>query len=208
MTIYSAQMGQAVYGSYFAKQSTTQPAESSVGVTSHTDTDTVTISSEAKELSAKKQVDGVTEFSDSDLPIEALALPSWYGDLVEPVILNVEINHKFWNFVGKLTEDNYLSGEERGQIRNYLQNDSMHQEQLAKNKFTTQYQGEIQEYLGSLNNYFKEALKENGVNSNRDYYEKVVLDTGNSEKIHQSVMNRIENDHRILELMETLGVRA
>ncbi len=98
MNISSAQMGQVVYGSYFAKQSTTQPAESSIGVTSHTDT--VTISSEAKELSAKKQVDGVTEFSDSDLPIEALALPSWYGDLVEPVILNVEINHKFWDFAG------------------------------------------------------------------------------------------------------------
>lgn len=179
--------------------------------------DTVHISDEARaavtealsQPTNRATIDQVNPVSEGDLPVEACAMPSWYGDYVNPVVVTVDIDYNYWNCVGKLEQDSSLSQEERReQIKNYLEDDPTHQKWLAKKEFTEKYQGEIQEYLGVIGKYFQESLKENEVNTPRDYYEKVVLDKNNSEKVRQSFITRVEADPRALELMGILGVKV
>ena len=147
----------------------------------------------------------------SELPVQAYALPSWYDKYIpDAMFLTGTLNYEYFDFVAELNKDNYLSDDDRNQIKKYLQNDPMHQEMLAKQKFRAKFRNELSEYYGLLSNYFREALKENGIDgtSQADYYEKVILDKDNSEKIHQSMQKRIENDPRVLELMGILGIQS
>ncbi len=144
--------------------------------------------------------------SNDQLPLEALALPSWYNSyLPEATMLNGGLNHGYHDLCKDLTKDNILTDDERGQLKSYLDNDPFHQDELRKREFRAKYQGELSEYGDTLNTYFQESLKENGVNSQRDYYGKVILDKGTSEKIHESMKSRLESNPRVLELMEILG---
>ncbi|HIJ91472.1 MAG: hypothetical protein OEV89_12450 [Desulfobulbaceae bacterium] len=216
MAISGIQSGQEVYRTPFAQESSMRPSEPSI--VRYTESDTVLISEEAKELAKKDypeknqgkiatgQMDAAIQ--DKDLPLEALSLPSWYGNYVpNAMTVTHSISHEFWDMVGELTKDNSLSDEDRSQIKNYLQNDPIHQVNLAKDEFRRQFKNEISEYMDSIGKYFQESLKENGVNSNSDYYKKVVLDKDNSEKVHQSMQKRIESDPRLLELAEILGIK-
>ncbi|WP_031485521.1 hypothetical protein [Maridesulfovibrio frigidus] len=158
----------------------------------------------ARSIGASRMESSVN--SDDQLPLEAFALPSWYESyLPEATNLTTELNHDYFELRNELTKDNILSDDERGQLKNYLDNDPFHQAQIEKREFRAEYQDEISEYGETLNTYFKEALEENGVNSHREYYENVLLDKENSDKIHQSMQSRIESNPRVLELMEILG---
>ena len=118
------------------------------------------------------------------------------------------INSDFWNFVGTLTNNNALSNSEKAQIKEYLQNDAAHKEMLDKERFSTQHNNKITDYMTSLQSYFKEALEENGITSKQDYYNKVILDDSYTQKVHHSMMQKIDNDHNIQELMSILGVKS
>lgn len=146
------------------------------------------------------------------LPVEAYALPSWYANYIpDESLLNTKINHEYWALAEELRkDDNYLSDEDKSILQNYLRNDPMHQEMLAKEKFRQKYKDELYEYNTLLNEYFQEALRENGVNedSQEDYYKMVILDKTRSEAIHQTMLNKMDNNPRFHELMEILGIRT
>lgn len=215
MAIAGIQSGQNMYIT-FAQESSMRPSESSS--VRNTVSDTVQISEEAKELALKNyaeknqgkvatgQMDAV--IPDKDLPLEALSFPSWFGDYYpDALAVTPSINYEYWEMAAELTKDNHMSNEDRSQLRNYLQNDPRHQDKLAKTEFIRQFKDEISEYTTSLRTYYREALQENGVNSHTDYYNKIVLNKENSEKVHQSMQKRIESDPRMHELMGILGIK-
>jgi hypothetical protein len=179
---------------------------------------TLSISDEGRAMAEKAGTDGYGRVKnvsdqkagavpDNELPLEAFSVPPWLGDyLPDALVVTPELDYGFWNMVGGLTQDNHLSSEDRLQIGSYLRNSPKHQAVLAKDEFTRQFKEEISEYTNSLRTYSREALEENGVTSPADYYKKVVLDQENSEKIHQSMRERIESSPRMIELMEILGI--
>ncbi len=84
-----------------------------------------------------------------DYPIESYALPSWFGSyLPEKATLSTEL-YSFWEFVGKLSE-------------------------------------------------------ENNIDSREEYYQNVILDKKNSDKLHTEMDARLKNTPRVLELMDIL----
>ncbi|TKI70938.1 hypothetical protein FCU45_00675 [Sulfurimonas crateris] len=204
MIINNLQTGYNAYNSNLQNQ-TLDPKYAESTTERSKKTDRVTISDEAKQL--LKTSENTTSQSTDTLPVEAYSLPSWFQDYIVPSNEIGEINYDFWNFVGTLTNDNMLAGDEKSQIKEYLQKDSKHQQSLANDKFITEHKTEIESYGSLLENYFQEALQENGVISNQDYYNKVILDKESSEIIHQNMAKKIESDRRIQELMNILGVK-
>ncbi|PNV83181.1 MAG: hypothetical protein C0627_06510 [Sulfurimonas sp.] len=196
MTVNNSNNMYNAYNTYSRNNgSSTRDMESSQDV--HVKTDSVTISKEAKELAEA-----------DTLPLEAFSLPSWLNEYIPSSSVVGGINRDFWNFVGTMTNDNTLSGGEKAQIKEYLKNDPTHQEMLDKEKFTTQHNKKITDYMTSLQSYFKEALEENGITSKQDYYEKVILNDSYTQKVHQSMMQKMDNDSNIQELMSILGVKS
>ena len=196
MTVNNSNNMYNAYNTYSRNNgSNTRDMESSQDV--HVKTDSVTISKEAKELAEA-----------DTLPLEAFSLPSWLNEYIPPSSVVGGINRDFWNFVGTLSNDNVLSDGEKTQIKEYLQNDPTHQEMLDKEKFTTQHNKKITDYMTSLQSYFKEALEENGITSKQDYYEKVILNDSYTQKVRQSMMQKMDNDPNIQGLMSILGVKS
>ncbi len=141
----------------------------------------------------------------TDYPIESYAFPSWFNSyLPEKATLSSELNHGFWEFAGKLSEDNIITDEERNQLRNYLLNDPFHKAELEKNAFRAEYEKEIGEYNNFLLNTFQDILKENDIDSRENYYQNVILDKKNSEKLHIEMDTRLKSNPRVLELMDML----
>lgn len=211
---------QSAYGTTFT-QKNSKPVDESTSDRS-VGADTVHISDEARAMAEKVRdgalgqttnevtTDWMNPVSESDLPVEACAMPSWYADYYpESVMANVEIDRDFWEFAGKLEQDKSLSQEERRErIGNYLDNDTKHQKWLAKEEFLANHREEIHEYIGALDKYFQASLKENGIKSPREYYEKVILNENGSEQVHQSFLKRIESDPRVFQLMDALGIKV
>lgn len=196
MTVNNSNNMYNAYNTYSRNNgSNTRDMESSQDV--HVKTDSVTISKEAKELAEA-----------DTLPLEAFSLPSWLNEYIPSSSVVGGINRDFWNFVGTMTNDNALSSGEKVQIKEYLKNDPTYQEMLDKEKFTTQHNKKMTEYMASLQSYFKEALEENGITSKQDYYEKVILDDSYTQKVRQSMMQKMDNDPNIQGLMSILGVKS
>ena len=171
--------------------------------------DTVSISDEAKALLQADEAASSNSKNTNNFPLEAYALPNWFdGYIVSSSVQSGKLDHDFWNFIGGLTSDNTISSDEKAQIKEYLQNDPAHQQNLADDKFASEHKNDIKNYITSLDTYFKEALKENGVTSTQDYYNKVILNKDTSEQIHQMMVNKIKNDSNIQSLMDILGVKG
>ncbi len=205
MNISAVQSAQDVYKPTFAQESPGRPFVKQ---------DRVNISGEARELAKATRANEKTAASNPKslasneiYPVEAYALPSWFKSYIpEANILTTELNDKFWGLAKKLTEDNYLSDEERSKLRNYLDNDPFHQAELEKTAFREEFKNESEEYFDILLSYFSQSLSASEISSTGEYYQKVILDKTSSEKIHQDIRNHLENDSRALELMDILGI--
>lgn len=196
MTISSVQSGYGVHKSDFSQTRSQQPSNTTNQ--GATEKDSVKISSQGK-LSKTT--------SNTNLPLEAFSIPSWMGDYhPEATTLSSDINHDFWNFAGKLESKNMSRTDKTELIKNYLDNDPKHQESLAKERFTSKYESELGEYTSKLGTYFQDSLKENGVESRHDYYEKIVLNNEISEQVHQQVKERLAGDDRMMELMDFFNI--
>lgn len=204
MTVNSLKAGYSTYSSS-SQDNASERQSSQRSFNASVKTDRVTISDEAKKL--LNEADASQMQNTQKLPAEAYALPSWYNDYLMPANVPGGIDYDFWNYVGTLTNDNKLSDGEKQQIISYLQNDSSYQ-QTSDNEDFTSYKGEIENYISKLHGYFQSSLQENGVNSTQDYYDKVILDQNSSEKIHQSMVNKIQNDPTMQNLINVLGIKA
>jgi len=144
-----------------------------------------------------------------ELPLEAYSLPRWYGDyLPEWSLYTPQINREFFSFAESLGSDGTISEGDRAAMRSYLDNDPGHQTQLRHSRLRAEFQSEFREYSNLLDDAFQAALKDSGITSRRDYYEKVIQTPGFSEQVHQSMVARLKDDPRAVELMEAMGVKG
>ena len=196
MNISNTYHGYNTYSAYTGNLSNS----TEVSKKNDTKTDIVTISNEAREL--QKQ--------ESHLPIEAYAIPKWMESFIpEQSKMSPELNYNFFNYAESLRQDMTISLDERHElIKEYQNNDPMHQEWLAKDEFSRTNSKQLFEYGNLIRTYLNEAREEHGIMTTRDNYEKINLANNKSldEKVHQSFLKLVNNDSKLLSLMNSLGV--
>ena len=164
---------------------------------------------EARTTSAASRAEAGATATDDDLPVEAFALPSWYGDYIpKQWVISPEIDRAYWALAKKLSADGGLDDEDRQRLRTYLDNDPHHRQELSNEAFRRQYRVEIEEYTSLLDNCFHEALDAQGITTQRQYYEDLLLNDSTSEAVHQTVHARLTQNPRARELMAVLGIEV
>ncbi len=184
MSVSTVQPGQGAYSPYSTQQTSNRSIESSFNSTAKADT--VHISEKAKEQQTEKsatgQLDTATEISYNDLPIEAFSLPEWFAKWI-PDECKLEL--------GELAPISPYDPPFTSSFTPY--------KPLNSSK-------ELTEYVDVLCNYFQETLRDNGIESNLDYYKSIVIDKEKSEEVHQSMKKRLADDTRVMELMQTFDI--
>ena len=176
-----------------------------------TGTNEATSFQQVQESLCNEETDKPCTFSETDLPLQAYTLPSWYNDyLVDAMVVIPKIYKDLFDFDAQFAKESDMSDNDPDQIDGFIQNDAIDQDFAAKQEFRNTYKDELEEYYGLLENYFQESLTENGVHSNSqaEYYDMAINNKRYSNVIHQSMQKRIENDPRLLELMELFGIQS
>jgi hypothetical protein len=194
----------AAYNPYAMRQNQKQGESASVDYTATSDI--VQISERAKQLSQSSPVTTTdassANFDKNNPPLEAFALPSWFGQyLPDATNLNLELAEEWITFSAKAHEDNYLSNEEQNQMNEYRQ------PFLKKEQFRHDFNSELLEYSKIINSALTEAMEGNDLTESFDYYTKVILDNVvSNEQIHQDFRANLANSPRAIELMKILGI--
>lgn len=164
--------------------------------------DTITLSSEGQQLAATMTKSGV----------ELYALPSWFGEF-SPAFSNlglgerVEEGRKLVAMSEKLGADGELSLKDQNAIQSYLNNMSVTAE---RKQVEAQYYNNkaLYEEYGTIHaNHFKDALAVQGIDTQEDWNEKVINAPGNNQELRMSIMEKMFNDPRAIELMNILGIK-
>lgn len=139
--------------------------------------DSVTFSKEARELSAAAQASKEASApTDEGLPLEAYSIPDW--------------------LTAYFPKEMSLDPE-----------DPAFEDKLRRaSAFGDKYNSELTEHHDILRGYLGDGLKSMGIESTRDYYEKIILDPEGSNKLRQYVEGKLEKNTRFHELMDILGV--
>lgn len=185
MSISSVQTSQNVYTDYFIQKTSSQ--SNKAPSSNNSESYTLHISDEANKLSKERQVEnnanaGQSEdsarMSQADLPLEAFALPMWSNKWIpDLVVYNSKIGEKY-------TDSN----------------------SYKYNSLNSNRKAELNEYTDTVLKYINEELKNNGINDRVDYYTKFMQDDELSKQVKQAVTDRLADNPRIMELMESFGI--
>ncbi|WP_321491859.1 hypothetical protein [uncultured Desulfobacter sp.] len=177
MSISNIQTVQGLCTSIFAQNNSNYTIASP---SSTTELYTVNISETALELSGNAEAGKIsTEISNEDLPVEAFAFPEWFS---------------------KWIPDEAVLGDQVGLS---LSNSDI--QQLINSSYSSDKIDELGEYVNTLLQCFQEELKNNGIDGAGDYYTSVLKNEETSEAVHQAVKDRIADDLRTKELMQSFG---
>ena len=179
----------------------TQAKLESTPIPNSTD-DKVTLSVEGRQAAASVVKSGVEQY----------AMPSWFSDF-SPAFSNlgageqVEEGRKFSEMSEKLRADGEMSQKDQNAIQSYLNNMSATVERKQTEAHYMQNTALFEEYGTIHNNHFNEALAEQGITTQEDWNEKVLNVEGNNQALRFSIMEKMFNDPRAMELMNTLGIK-
>lgn len=168
-------LGEAGYQDIFAS-----PNISNKQFGSMTESYSVNISETALGLSRNSKAGEMnTEISYENLPIEAFAFPEWFSKWIpDEAVLGDQVGLSLPNHGIQQSSNYALSGDKID---------------------------ELGEYVNKLLQYFQEELKNNGIEGDVGYYASAFKNKETSEIIHQAVKNRIFDDLRARELMQSFG---
>jgi len=150
---------------------------------------------------------------ETPLELQKMALPSWYGQYLSPLnIVNTDLNQELTTEINsrfgdgsQFTQDNKAPNEWVDQVAQFRLNDPRQQAIGEKEHQKVELRHELAEYRKILNGYMKAAYQQSG-ESPQDYFDKIKSDPIKDEKMHQFVHNRLMNNPRALQLMNTLGI--
>jgi len=145
--------------------------------------------------------------------LQKMALPSWYGQYLSPLnIVNTDLNQELTTEINsrfgdgsQFTQDNKAPKEWVDQVAQFRLSDPKQQAIRGKEQQKIEFRHELAEYGKILNGYMKAAYQQSG-ESPQDYFDKIKSDPIKDEKMHQFVHNRLMNNPRALQLMNTLGI--
>jgi hypothetical protein len=185
------------------KQTDAIPNPGSLDVeTKMSGSDTVTLSAKGQQLAATVNKSGVEQY----------ALPSWFSEF-SPDFFNlgsgerVEEGRKFVAMSEKLNSDGELSLKDKNAIQSYLNNMSVTAE---RKQIEAQYFNDkaLYDEYGTIHaKHFKAALAAQGIDTQELWNEKVLNTPGNNQELRMSIMERMFNDPRAVELMNVLGIK-
>jgi len=150
---------------------------------------------------------------ETSLELQKMALPSWYGQYLSPLnIVNSDLNQELTTEINsrfgdgsQFTQNNKAPNEWVDQVAQFRLNDPRQQAIGEKEHQKVELRHELAEYGKILNGYMKAAYQQSG-ESPQDYFDKIKSDPIKDEKMHQFVHNRLMNNPRALQLMNTLGI--
>lgn len=145
--------------------------------------------------------------------LEALRLPSWSGDFSSEYhnlsysAAAIEETKSYVQMSDKLVSDGHVSNRDRQAIQAYLSNSmSVTQQRKDVEAFYHKHQAEFSEYEALHKSYVDEAMQEYGIVSTNDYQEKILNVEGDNQSLRYNIMEKMLNDPRVLELMDTLKI--
>lgn len=187
---------------YALKTSIAPQALASIQQTSE---DKVTLSVAARDLDANTKAE-----------LANLALPSWFYELSPPYYLVTEEQSnkisaevsRYHSMSEKLTADGEISQKDQQAIQSYM--DTMmpeNRQRFAREAHFMQNQDLYKEYGSIKNRYYQESLAEQGIVTSEDWDLKVRKAPDENQALRFSIMEKMLNDPRALELMSLLGVK-
>jgi len=190
----------ALYGSY-GSQLNHPPALANTAKDQHntninTAEDKVTISSEG--LSAANQ------------SLESYRMPSWITDFIPKLnILNgnaVEEGRQFVKYHDQLAADGVISAKDEQALQTYIKN--MPATQLRKDlEIDMNKNRALYEEFGQIHkSYLDESLAEYGI-AQDEWKEKIMGVEGDNQSLRNSVIQKMFNDPRAMELMDKLHIQ-
>jgi|GEM_PF-3275301 len=165
--------------------------------------DKVTLSAEGKQAASVSAKTGVEQY----------ALPSWFMEF-SPEFFNlgsggrVEEGRRFVAMSEKLGADGDLSKKDQHAIQSYLDNEMpMTSARRQVEAHYLQNQNLFSEYGAIRNKHLNDALAEHGIVTQEDWNQKVLNVDGDNQALRFSIMEKMFNDPRAMELMSTLGIK-
>jgi len=163
----------------------------------------VTLSAEGKQAANSTAKTGVEQY----------ALPSWFMEF-SPEFFNlgsggrVEEGRKFVAMSEKLGADGALSKKDQYAIQSYVDN-KMPATSARRQVEAHYYQNQdfFKEYSGTHKKYVDEALAEHGIVTQEDWNQRVLNVEDDNQALRFSIMEKMFNDPRAMELMTTLGIK-
>lgn len=183
---------------------TTKPTEASSEVATPTSSDEkVTLSAEGKYAASSTMKMGVEQY----------ALPSWFMEF-SPEFYNlgggerVEEGRKFMAMSEKLGADGELSKKDQQAIQSYLDNKMpMTSARRQVEAHYLQNQDLFSEYGAIRSKHLNDALAEHGIVTPEDWNQKIRNVADENQALRFSIMGKMFNDPRAMELMTTLGIK-
>lgn len=172
---------------------------------SNTMTDKVSISTEALMKVENASKTGVEQY----------ALPSWFMEF-SPAIFNLsngadarmEETRKYTAFHEKLAADGEISSKDLAALKNYV--DTMMPANTQQKQLEADYHQNralYNEYGSIHNRHLQEALAEQGILTQEDWNQKVINASDENQELRLSIINKMFNAPRAIELMNILGIQ-
>lgn len=199
MNISSA-TNKVLYGSYGSQLNSqaalTNRVNNQSNVNINTTEDKVTISSEG--LNAANQ------------SLESSRLPSWITDFMPKFnMLNgdaVEEGRQFVKYHEQLAADGAISAKDEKALQTYLRNMPVTQLRKDLEIDMNKNKGLYEEFGQIHKNYLDESLAEYGIGPN-EWKEKIMSVAGDNQSLRNSVIQKMFNDPRAMELMDKLHIQ-
>lgn len=146
-----------------------------------------------------------------DAELAKLALPSWFAEFKpEWTILNGDMvgeGEKFVRMSEQLATDGELSAADQRAIQSYLDNNMPATSRWKQNEIEyKQNQALYEEYGAIYRKHSDAAMAEQGIFTDEDWIEKVRNAPDDNQALRFSIMDKMFNDPRAMELMDTLRI--
>lgn len=168
-----------------------------------TSNEKVTLSAEGKQAASATARTGVEQY----------ALPSWFMEF-SPEFSNfgrgerVEEGRKFVAMSEKLGADGELSKKDQQAIQSYLEHKmpaTSARKQVEAHYL--QHQDLFKEYSAIHSKHLNDALAEHGIVTPEDWNQKIRNVADENQALRFSIMGKMFNDPRAMELMAALGIK-
>ena len=170
----------------------------------------VASSSTMVSISAAARQAGIADRPDS---VENYRLPSWMVSLVPPstIMKNmdglIEESRVSGEFLNKLTADGDYSDTDRARMKMFIDaNSPRHAAWRAEQAFNESHRNELAEYGGYLDEAWSASLREQGVESRRDYVDKVLGAPEGNIALRNGVVEKLLANPRAVQLMGIFGI--
>lgn len=156
---------------------------------------------------------GLQASAQANPPLEVYAMPSWFMDFSAEVSnltyssSTMAETRRYTEFSEKLMADGHLSQADLQAMESYIRND-MPATQRRKDveQHFAQHKNLYEEFGAIKNKHMQASLAEHGIKTQEDWQEKIMNQPGHNQELRMSIMQKMFNDPRAVELMQQLYI--